>query len=254
MYNDLFKIGPITIYGYGLMIAAGVLCALLAAAIRADKRGLDNDIIYGLGIVALVFGFIGAKILYCIVEIKSFFDDPLQTLSGSGFVVYGGIIGGVLAAIIYCKSKKVSFLEYLDFLIPSVAIAQGFGRIGCFLAGCCYGRKTDSAIGVIFYNSSIAPNGVRLIPTQLFSSMCDFLIAAVLLIYAKKPRDTGKVGALYFILYSIGRFLIEFFRADDRGSVGILSTSQLLSLFTLVIGVAMFFINKRSRIRKENAC
>lgn len=241
MYNDILKIGPLSIHGYGLMIGIGVIVALVVAAKRAKKRGLDTDFVYGLGLITLVFGFIGAKLLYCIVEIEAFLNEPMRVLSGSGFVLYGGIIGGILAAMVYCKYKKVNFFEYFDLAVPSVAIAQGFGRIGCFLAGCCYGRETDSCIGIMFHNSSIAPNGIKLIPTQVFSSAGNFLIALVLLLYARKNRKTGKVGALYLILYSVGRFIIEFFRNDYRGNVGVLSTSQFISLVILAIGIAMFF-------------
>jgi len=251
MYNEIFKIGFISIHGYGLMIGIGILCALVIAGKRAKKKGLDADFVYSLGMVSLVFGFIGAKLLYCIVEINVFLNEPMRILSGSGFVLYGGIIGGILAAMIYCKLKRFSFLQYFDLTAPSVALAQGFGRIGCFLAGCCYGRETDTAIGIAFHNSPIAPNGVKLIPTQLFSSAGDFLIAVVLLVYARKGRRRGKVGALYLVLYSVGRFIIEFFRNDYRGSIAILSTSQFISLIILAIGTVMFFMGKLPWTNKE---
>jgi len=106
------------------------------------------------------------------------------------------------------------------------------------------GSETNSAIGIVFHNSSFAPNGVKLIPTQLFSSAGDFLIAIILLFYAQKDRKPGKVGALYLILYSVGRFIIEFFRNDYRGNIGILSTSQLISLIILVIGTVMLFMKE----------
>lgn len=251
MYNNLFNIGPLTIHGYGLMIAIGVVCALLVTAGRSKKRGLVPDMIYSMGLLAVVFGFIGAKLLYCIIEFKSFLANPLSILSGGGFVVYGGIIAGVLAAYIYCRKKKVSFLKYFDLSAPSISLAQGFGRIGCFLAGCCYGARTDSFFGIVFQNSAFAPNGVKLIPTQLISSGGDFLFAALLLLYSRKPRQDGRVGALYLILYSIGRFIIEFFRGDERGAVGALSTSQFISLFTLVLGIALFFKDKMPWVKKE---
>lgn len=250
MYNEIFRIGFLSIHGFGLMIGIGILCALVITGKRAKKRGLDADFVYSLGIVSLVFGLIGAKLLYCIVEIDAFLDEPMRILSGNGFVLYGGIIGGILAAMMYCKFKRISFLQYFDLTVPSVALAQGFGRIGCFFAGCCYGRETDTGIGIAFHNSPIAPNGVKLIPTQLFSSAGDFLIAIVLLIYARKDRKRGKVGALYLILYSVGRFIIEFFRNDYRGSIGILSTSQFISLIILVIGTSMFFMKKLPYILK----
>lgn len=254
MYNDILSLGPFTIHGYGLMIGIGVICALLVGVKRAKSKGLSADAVLSLGIVALVFGFIGAKLLFCIVEFDLFIKDPWAALSGNGFVVYGGIISGVLAAFIYCRIKKISFLKYFDLAMPSVAIAQGFGRIGCFLAGCCYGCSTDSFLGVVFQNSLLAPNGVKLLPTQLFSSAGNFLIALVLVLYAKRQPKDGKVGALYLILYSVGRFIIEFFRSDDRGAVGALSTSQFVAVFMLAVGIGMLFINKLPCLNKEKSC
>ena len=124
--------------------------------------------------------------LYVIVEWKRFVQDPWSVLGSAGFVVYGGIITGVLAGYIYTRIKKISFVQYFDLIMPEIAIAQGFGRIGCFLAGCCYGRKTDSFLGVIFPEGSMAPAGVKLLPTQLFMSAGDFLIALLLILYARK--------------------------------------------------------------------
>lgn len=240
MYNDIIKIGGLTIHGYGLMIGLGVLCALFLAEYRAKKRGFSSDQVLNIFLLVLISGFIGAKLLFCLVEIKAVIANPGLILSGDGFVIYGGIIGGIAAVIIYCRVKKTSFLAYLDLLVPSVALAQGFGRIGCFLAGCCYGRETDSAFCIVFQNSLYAPNGVGLLPTQLMMSAGNFLIAVILLLYAKKDRKKGGTGGLYLILYSAGRFVIEFFRNDYRGSIGFLSTSQFISIFTLVLGILLF--------------
>ena len=132
-------------------------------------------------------------------------------------------------------------LSYLDLMIPSVALAQALGRVGCFLAGCCYGKETDSPLGVVFTNSDFAPNGVKLLPTQLFMAGGDLIIMAVLLWYAAKRPMRGRTSALYLILYSIGRFFVEFLRNDDRGTVGMLSTSQFIAIFTFLAGVAGFF-------------
>ena len=129
MYNDLFSIGPFTVHGYGLMIAIGVLAALFIAEARAKKRDMNADVLYPLTLVCVVFGFASAKVLFCIVEWRQFIKNPLQLLTGNGFVVYGGIIGGVLAAFLYCRLKKLNFWDYFDIVLPSVAVAQGFGRI-----------------------------------------------------------------------------------------------------------------------------
>lgn len=240
MYNEILSIGPVTIHGYGLMIAIGIIAALTAGIQLAKRKGVNADELYNLTFIAVIGGFMCAKILYCIVEWKMFIEDPLKTLGSDGFVVYGGIIGGTLLCGLYCRFKKLSFLKYFDIVLPSVAIAQGFGRIGCFLAGCCYGRETDSCIGITFHNSSYAPNDVSLIPTQLFSSAGCFLMAAVLFLYARKERTDGRTGALYLILYSIGRSVIEIFRNDFRGEIGVLSTSQFISIFILLAGIIMF--------------
>lgn len=237
MYNDLFTIGPFTAHVYGLLIAIGIFTALFTGEHRAKKRHMDAEVLWSMTFMCVLFGFLGAKLLFCIVKWKSFLENPASTLTGSGFVVYGGILAGVLTTYLYCRKKKLVFLDYFDLMLPSVALAQGFGRIGCFMAGCCYGRETDAPWGIAFQNSDYAPNGVKMIPTQLISSAGLFLIAAVLFWYAGKQRKRGTVGALYLILYSIGRFLVEFLRDDYRGSVWIFSTSQFISLFILAAGI-----------------
>ena len=143
MRMELFSIGPFTIYSYGLMIAVGILVCIAMGMYRAKKRGMSDDAVLTIAIIGVLSGFIGAKLLYVIVEFDQFIEDPMSVMGGEGFVVYGGIIVGVLSAVIYCRQKKLVFLEYFDLLAPSIAVAQGFGRIGCFLAGCCYGRETD---------------------------------------------------------------------------------------------------------------
>jgi len=241
MYNDIFSIGPFTVHGYGLMIGIGVIVALLVGDFRAKKKGLNGDLIYGLTVTTVILGFLAARILFIITEWEDFLKDPMSFVTGNGFVVFGGIIGGALTIWAYCKIKKMDFLAYLDLMIPSVALAQGFGRIGCFLAGCCYGKETDSWFGITFTHSHYAPNNVKLVPSQLIMSVGDFVIAAILLIYAKKDRSKGKTSALYLILYSVGRFFVEFTRNDDRGFVGALSTSQFIGIFIFIVGAVAFF-------------
>ena len=124
--------------------------------------------------------------------------------------------------------------------MPSIALAQGIGRIGCLLAGCCYGKETDSFLSITFQNSDFAPNGVTLIPTQIYASLLDFLHFGILLFIARRKKADGEVAACYLLFYSAGRFILEFFRGDlIRGSVGILSTSQFISIFTGIGGLVM---------------
>lgn len=242
MYNEILTIGSVTIHGYGLMIGLGVAAALIMGDKRAKKFGLIGDNIYGLTFATVILGFVAARILFIITEWNSFMEDPARFLMGNGFVVYGGIIGGALMIYGYCKWKKMDVLAYLDLMVPSIALAQGFGRVGCFLAGCCYGKETDCWLGVTFTNSAFAPNGVKLLPTQLFMAAGDLFIMAILLWYAAKRPMRGRTSALYLILYSVGRFGIEFLRNDDRGMVGMLSTSQFIAIFTAIAGILAFFV------------
>ena len=250
MKIDLFSIGPLTVHGYGLMIGIGVLCCIFTGMKRAKKNGLSEDAVIDIAIWGLLAGFLGAKLLYVIVEWKRFLAAPLSVLGSEGFVVYGGIIAGVLAAIIYCKRKKLVFLEYFDLCSASIALAQGFGRIGCFLAGCCYGRETTSSLGVVFPEGSLAPAGVKVLPTQLFSSAGDFGIMFVLLWHYHHRKKVGDTGFLYMLLYGIGRFGIEFLRNDNRGEVGIFSTSQFISLFIIAAAILLFFWRNRNEVHK----
>ena len=155
---------------------------------------------------------------------------------------------GFWQAVCIALSKKTDFWKYFDLVMPSVALAQGFGRIGCLLAGCCYGRETNSIFSITFQNSDFAPNHVALIPTQIYSSVLDFLHFGILLYIARHKKKDGQVAACYLIFYSIGRFVLEFFRGDlIRGSVGMLSTSQFISLFILVAGILILVIRSKKK-------
>ena len=242
MKTDLFSIGSLTVHGYGLMIGIGFILAMLLAEYRAKRLGLREEAIIDITIIAGISGFLGAKLLYVIVEFDEFIKNPKAVLGSAGFVVYGGIIAGVLCCMLYCKVKKLNFMEYFDLVMPEIALAQGFGRIGC---------------GVIFPVGSQAPAGVKLIPTQLISAGADFLHMIILLVIAynysftagrKKGKSkylpAGDIGYIYMILYGIGRFLIEFLRNDYRGEVGFLSTSQFISIFFVICGVGLLVFNK----------
>ena len=256
MKSELLHIGPFTLYGYGFMIGLGVLAAWITAGFRARKYDMDPEKVFNLMLCALAGGMGGAKILFWINQWREILADPgflLDTLT-NGFVVYGGIIGGILACQVYCKVIRCRFLEIFDLFMPSVALAQGFGRIGCLLAGCCYGKETSGPFFIVFRDSEFAPNHVHLIPTQICSAILDFLNAIVLMRIAdSKKLPTGSIGALYLINYSIGRFLMEFFRGDTvRGAVGMLSTSQFIALFTFTAGCILLGIRIRgNKIKKR---
>ncbi len=250
MKNDLLTIGGLTVHGYGLMIGIGFIAAYLMTEFRARKYQMNTDIVFTLFISSVVFGLLGAKVLYYLTILDRVIKDPGVILDEmEGFVVYGGIIGGVLAGYVVCRIKKEKFWQYFDLIAPAIALAQGFGRIGCLLAGCCYGKETDSPLSITFHTSDFAPNDVALIPTQIYSSILDFLNCIVLCLIARYAKKERTVSGCYLIFYSTGRFILEFFRGDlERGSVGVLSTSQFISIFIFVIGAAILFTGKKKAL------
>lgn len=254
MKNELLTIGPVTIYGYGLMIAIGAISAYLVSEYRAKRKGMQYELIFSLFWWCLIGGLLGAKLLYMITQIKSYIDNPRLILDiTEGFVVYGGIIGGIFGGYLFIRKHKLNFFEYFDLVMPSIALAQGFGRMGCILAGCCYGVETDSAFGIVFHESDYAPNDVRLIPTQPLSSALNFLNFLVLVLLSKKLKASGQVGGFYLIFYSAGRFVLEFLRGDlERGNIGVLSTSQFISIILFLAGVGVVMIRGLQARRSGN--
>lgn len=246
MYNDWLTIGRFTIHGYGFMIAVGILAVFFYSERQAKKHGMQAEQADNIIFTCLISGFLVSKLTYILVNFQEFLKDPVSFISSSGWVVFGGIIGGILGAWVYCRIKKLDFMEYFNMLFPAVALAQGFGRIGCFFAGCCYGVQTHGALGVTFPAHSLAPSGVPLVPTQLISSLGDFILFFVLYRLYENMETRKYTGSTYLVLYSIGRFMIEFLRGDvERGHIGILSTSQFISLFAAAAGILLIL-----RIRK----
>ncbi|MGN2349503.1 prolipoprotein diacylglyceryl transferase, partial [Clostridium cagae] len=185
----LFKAFGLEIKSYGLMIAIGILVAASLLLKKGKEKGYEEDSLLNLIILTVIGGVVGGKLLFIITEFKSILEDPSILLNfGYGFVVYGALILGALTIYLYCKKKKWKVLEILDLVAPVLAIAQGFGRIGCFLAGCCYGKETNIPIGVEFPINSLAPAGIHVHPTQIYSSIFDFLLGFFLLYYSKKEK------------------------------------------------------------------
>ncbi len=257
MAIDLFSIGRFTVHGYGLMIGLGFMAAVCVGSFLAKKRGLSEPDFVNTAIYVLVIGFLGGKLLHMIVEFKALLEDPLSVIGSAGFVVYGGIITGIATIFVYCKIKKLVFLEYIDLFATVVPLNQALGRIGCLLAGCCYGRRTESHFSLVFPEGCMAPANVRLIPTQPLMAAGNFVIFAVLTVLWLNscPKKDGSAGrkyikglatSLYLLMYSAGRFVIEFLRDDERGAVGALSTSQFIALFTFAAGLALIVISVKS--------
>ena len=239
-----FQAFGLTIPMYGVMSALGMLVAFILLGFTRKHTRFSEDQALSAALWAIIMGFLGAKVLYWIVEIDQIIADPsylLHTLR-EGFVFYGALIGGLGGVAIYSLRKKLPFFSLTDYFIPGLVIGHAFGRIGCFFAGCCYGMECETPISVVFPAGGAAPAGIPLLPTQLMESAFLFLLCAFLVWRLTKKKPFGTVSGWYMVLYGVWRFVIEFFRSDERGAVGALSTSQFISLFVFAGGVALLLL------------
>jgi phosphatidylglycerol:prolipoprotein diacylglycerol transferase len=262
MFPELFRIGDFPVNTYGLLLAAGMLLALFAAARLAARDGLPRERIYDLGLWTLIGALLGSKILMFFTEdnVQIFSLDFLR----SGGVFYGGFLGGFFTVIVLVRVYKLNFWKVADAFAPAVALGQFFGRQGCFAAGCCWGKPTDSALGVHFTEHAheftgvpiYKPDGSELFlhPTQLYESFTMLIVFGILVLIHRKKRFDGQVLIAYGIIYSIVRFTIEIFRDDPRGDLfGLtdltgLSTSQIISL-VVAAGAVFIMIWRLKKVR-----
>jgi phosphatidylglycerol:prolipoprotein diacylglycerol transferase len=255
MYPRLFELGPITVYTYGVLLAAAYLLGLQLARVRAKARGLDANRILDLGIYIIISALVGAKLLLLVTDFQTFSANPreLLTLARSGGVFYGGLILAVAVALVYIRRIGLPLWTTCDVFAPGIALGHVVGRFGCLFAGCCYGKETHVPWAITFHDPFAAANvgtplDRPLHPTQLYEAGAELLILIVLLTTERKGRPfPGRTFWLYMLLYAVSRFIIEFYRGDERGMVGMFSTSQFISLLLAPLAVVMLVYLSRVR-------
>jgi phosphatidylglycerol:prolipoprotein diacylglycerol transferase len=253
MYPILLELGPITVYTYGVLLAAAYLLGLRLAMNRARTRGLDANRVLDLGIYIIISALIGAKLLLLVTDFQTFRSDPreLLTLARSGGVFYGGLILAVAVALWYIRRIGLPLWTTCDVFAPGIALGHVVGRFGCFFAGCCWGKPTTLPWGITFTNTFAAANvgtplNEALHPTQLYEAGAELIILFILLATERKGKPfAGRTFWLYMLMYAVSRFIIEFYRNDPRGMVGILSTSQFISALLAPLAVGMLFYLSR---------
>lgn len=245
MHPLLFGIIP----SYGFFIVSGAVFASVAAIFRKRGDFLKNSDVFFTSIIVFVFGLLGAKLFSVAGQLKYVINGQMEPweLLFSGLMFYGGVFGGFFAILFCSKIWKLPAKQLFDAVAAGLPLAQAFGRLGCFMAGCCYGKPTDSAIGVVFSSPAAqnTPVNTPLIPTQLIeSAFCLILFIALIIIFSKKRKD-GMLTVSYLLSYAVFRFIIEFFRGDEsRGFVGHLSWSQFISLVIVILTVVILLIEK----------
>ena len=263
MFPRLFHIGNFNLPTYGFLVASGVLIGLWISVRNSEKQGINGDHAWNLGILVVLAGIVGAKILLIINEWNRFSTDwreifSLSTLQ-SGGVFSGGLIGAILMATWYIRKYKMPALRTVDGFAPGLAFGHVLGRFGCFSAGCCYGKPTDHFWGVTFTNPlanfwSGTPLGVRLEPTQLIEAAAEFFNFLILTWLLKRKKFDGQVWGSFLIVYGIERYFIEYLRGDPgRGEVfgGIMSGTQLISIFLVIGGGLIWWLKSGVPVSPE---
>ncbi|HRY29039.1 MAG TPA: prolipoprotein diacylglyceryl transferase [Elusimicrobiota bacterium] len=245
MWPTLLPLGPVTLHTYGALIAVGFLAGYFYTVRLARKHGLSADTVTDLCWVALLAGIIGARLLYVAFDWAYYSRSPLSVLKlwEGGLVWYGGFLFAVLSGIFWLRRRRISVLLAADLLAPGTALGHAIGRLGCFAAGCCYGRPTQLPWAVRFtHPDTLAVPHTPLHPSQLYESFLTFGIFAVLSGMAWRRPDRvgrGEVALVYLGLYAAARFVVEFSRGDDRGPVlALLTTTQWISLAFLLAAMA----------------
>lgn len=239
---------------YGLLVSLGVLLGLWISVRNSQKQGIDPDKAWNLGIIVVMCGIVGAKVLYIIVDWSDYAAHPgeifsLNTLQAGG-VFSGGLIGAFAAAAWYIRRHRMPALATCDAFAPGLALGHAIGRVGCFAAGCCFGKPTDHFWGVTFTNPIAhelvgTPIGEALQPTQLFESAVELLNFFILAWMLKRKKFDGQVIGTYFFLYGIARFFLEYLRGDPgRGEVfgGIITGTQLVALCLIAAGGLIWWL------------
>lgn len=245
MYPELGSVGPLTIHSYGLTIALGVLFAIFLMIRKARRLGFPpSEKVIDLVFVVVFSGLMGARIFYVIQEwewYRSHVGEIFQVWKG-GLVYYGGMIASFLFLFIYLHAIRLPLLQTTDFLITYVPFVHALGRLGCFLNGCCYGKPSFLPWAVQFPSLQGTVH-----PTQLYESLFNLALFGLLLWYYPRRRFQGEMIILYLIIYSLGRFFIEFLRGDQMLSIFGYSFHQFLSLLFIGVGILSYGIHRLRR-------
>jgi len=255
MLPVLFEVGGISVYSYGFLIAIGAIAGVAYMAVQGRKDvGLTFDQANMLFLFIFLAAFVGGKVFLFFEDVPYYLDNGRKLLTGRGFVFYGSFLFAIPTMLLFFRRHKLPAYAMLDVMAVTTCIVHMLGRLGCFMAGCCYGLPTNSIFGVIFTDPACQaePLNVSLHPTQLYESLYIFLVMLLLLYLRGRKKFYGQLFLVYLLLYAVGRFMLEYFRGDlARGFIfdGLISHSQFVAvlIFTSVL-LIYFRLAKRNRV------
>ncbi|NQT10421.1 MAG: prolipoprotein diacylglyceryl transferase [Desulfobacteraceae bacterium] len=250
MHPVLLKLGSFSIYTYGFFIAMGFIAGILLAKSEAKKLGEDPEKIMDLSFYVLIAAILGSRLLYIFINPEIFLSDILEIFRiwNGGLVFYGGFIAALIVGLSYLKIKKMPLWRTMDIAALSLVLGQFLGRLGCFSAGCCYGKACNLPWAVTFTNpDTLAPIGIPLHPTQLYHAISNLSIFVFLWFFRRRKKFSGQLFWLYVMLYAVSRSFIEIFRGDFRGEpvFGVLSVAQAIGIIMAPAAVIMMIILRK---------
>lgn len=266
MFPKLFELGPLTFHTYGLLLATAYLVAVSLLAHLLERDGIARARAWDLGFVVIISAILGGKIIMVVTDLGFYIEQPSRLLAlefwQAGGVFYGGLLGAIAGSAIYLsRFSGLSFWRLSDSAAPTIAIGQAIGRLGCLAAGCDYGRPAEVPWAITFtseyaHSTVGVPLGIPLHPTQIYESLMTLVLFVFL--YWMLPRRSfhGQVFSLYLILYSVGRFGLEFVRGDvDRGFLfgGFFSTSQFIAIVIIPLALVAYFYHRKHSPRGGEA-
>jgi len=239
----LFSIGSFEVRWYGVMIVVAVISGIGISLLEAKRRNFSQDVIWDIGLWAVIGGIIGARLLHVIDKWDFYFNHPDQLLNFAGLAVWGAVLGAGVALLIYCLVKKISFWLLGDIVAPGAIMAQAIGRIGCMINGCCYGDTCDLPIAVTYENpNSYAPLGVPIYPTQEFHMIWNLLGFIVLWLIRKKVKPDGALFLIWLIFFGVGDFAVRFFRGDTTPFMFGLPEAQIVDIPVVTVAVILLVV------------
>lgn len=245
MLPELGAIGPFTIHSYGLAVAFGVFLATFFMTQSAKKAGFSpSEKVFDLVFVIVLSGFLGSRLFYVLMEWSWYHEHPLEIFQiwQGGLTYYGGMIASFIGFFVFVHWRHLPFFKTCDFVMPYISLAHAFGRIGCFLNGCCYGKLCPFPWAVHF---PLVDGRVH--PIQIYESLFNFGLFGFLVWFYPRRRFAGQITALYLILYPLGRFYLEFLRGDQPQIFVSLTLPQTMSLFFVGLGVLLYGVCRRRR-------